>query len=189
MNMHTNEHKVRIIGGKFKGMTLIVGNAEGLRPTPDRIRETVFSWLEGKCQNLRVLDLFTGSGALGIESFSRGASEVVLVELDGSNAQLLSSEISKFGKNIKVVHQDAMNYLKQASGKFDLVFLDPPYCSDLLKDCLNMLKDRNLIDEKSLIYVEMNAGRSLVVTDYEVIREECSGQVKYALWKKSAHLF
>lgn len=189
MKKYTNEHKVRIIGGKFKGTMLIVGEANGLRPTPDRIRETIFSWLEGKCQNVRVLDLFAGSGALGIESLSRGASEVILVELNAVNAQLLSSEVSKFGKSIKVINQDARAYLKQATGRFDLVFLDPPYSSDLLKDCLNILKDRQLVDENSLIYVEMNAGRSLVVSDYEVVREECSGQVKYALWKKSIPLF
>lgn len=182
--MYANDHQVRIIGGKFKGKLLRVGQLDGLRPTPDRVRETVFTWLGDHCEGARVLDLFAGSGALGCEALSRGASDVTLIEIDKKNSKNLQEATSDMD-NIMVLNTDAIAFIKQATGVYSLVFLDPPYKADLLEDCLLVLLDRELIDENTLLYVEMNAGNTLSVPGYEVIREETAGQVKYALWRKA----
>lgn len=187
--MAARAHEVRIIGGKFKGRVLPVRDLEGLRPTPDRVRETVFSWLEGHVEGARVLDLFAGSGALGMESLSRGAAEVVMVEKDAANAASLKSAVVFAGDAASVMKQDALGYLEGADGKFSLVFLDPPYKSGLLKPALELLIKRNLLTDDALLYVEMNAGDTVSVPGYETVREERAGQVKYALWRKSTLLF
>lgn len=184
VNMYADNHQVRIIGGKFKGKLLRVGQLDGLRPTPDRVRETVFTWLGDRCEGARVLDLFAGSGALGCEALSRGAADVTLIEIDKKNSKNLEDATADMD-NIMVLNTDAIAFIKQATGVYDLVFLDPPYKADLLEDCLLVLLDRELIDENTLLYVEMNAGNTLAVPGYEVIREETAGQVKYALWKKA----
>lgn len=187
--MAQREHEVRIIGGRFKGRQLPVRDLEGLRPTPDRVRESVFSWLEGHVEGARVLDLFAGSGALGMESLSRGASEVVMVEKDAANAASLKSAVAFAGNAVSVMNQDALAYLENAAGKFSLVFLDPPYRSGLLKPVLELLIKRDLLADNAVLYVEMNAGDSVSVPGYETVREERAGQVKYALWRKSTLLF
>jgi 16S rRNA (guanine966-N2)-methyltransferase len=183
-------HEVRISGGSLRGRMLGVLDEEGLRPTPDRVRESVFAWLDGAgaCEDARVLDLFAGSGAMGIEAFSRGASSVTLVEKNPRCAELLKEEVKGLS-GVEVVEDDAMSYLKRASGTFSLVFLDPPYRAGLLDKALRELASRNLIDASSVLYVEMSSSDSISVPGYECIREQVAGQVKYALWKKSSLLF
>ncbi|MGN0908982.1 MAG: 16S rRNA (guanine(966)-N(2))-methyltransferase RsmD [Succinivibrio sp.] len=179
--------QVRIAGGRLRGKLLKVIDAQGLRPTPDRVRESVFSWLEGRCEGARVLDLFAGSGALGIEASSRGASQVILVECNHEAASLLKEEARGL-EGVEVVESDALSYLQGASGAFDLVFLDPPYSSGLLAKALRLLDSRGLVGPSTLLYVEMSSADSTSVPGYECLREQASGQVKYALWKKSSLL-
>lgn len=186
--MVARTHEVRIIGGKYKGRMLPVRDIEGLRPTPDRVRETIFSWLNDSLADARVLDLFAGSGALAIESLSRGARSVVMVEKDADNAASLKSAVA-FADDAVVVHQDALSFLQECSDRFDLVFLDPPYQSDLLKPALDLLVKRNLLSDAALVYVEMNSAVSVSVPGYEMIREECTGQVKFALWRRTTLLW
>ncbi|MDY6322392.1 MAG: 16S rRNA (guanine(966)-N(2))-methyltransferase RsmD [Succinivibrio sp.] len=185
------ENHVRIIGGSLRGRTLPVLDLPGLRPTPDRVRETVFSWLDGSFAGARVLDLFAGSGALGIEALSRGAADVVLVEKDPKNAQNLESVIQSMKlSRIMAVNQDALSFLKEVSGSFDIVFADPPYQSGtLLSDCLKLLLKRNLVTNLSQLYVEISSGSALSVPGYEVLREDTAGQVRFALWTRSSLLF
>ena len=185
--MEEARHEVRIAGGALRGRMLKVLDAQGLRPTPDRVRESVFNWLGGSCEGARVLDLFAGSGAMGLEAYSRGAASLTLVESNPECAQLLKEETSGMA-GVEVVEGDALSYIERAQGTFNLVFLDPPYRSGLLAKALRGLSSRCLIDASTLLYVEMSASDSISVPGYECLREQAAGQVKYALWKKSSLL-
>lgn len=182
-------HTVRIIGGKYKGKQLAVVDAEGLRPTPDRVRETVFNLIGRRTEGAIVLDLFAGSGALGFEAVSRGAHSLVLVENNPDNFDNLEEEAHSFaGAQIEVVHQDAVSYLKNCIRQFDLVFLDPPYKSALLQPSLELLISRDLITPDCLLYVEMSSTANISVPGYEILREETAGQVRFGLWRRSSFL-
>ena len=190
MKNNTYENDVRILGGKFKGKLLPVLDFEGLRPTPSRVRETIFSWIKDSLGNAKVLDLFAGSGALGLEAYSRGAKDVTLVELDkdnSSNLKVIAKSMSY--DEIHVINDDALHFLDNVSSTFNIVFIDPPYKLDIYEKVLEKLLDKNLIDDDSLIYVEMRNGSNKIVPGYEIIREENVGQSKYSLWTKSKLLF
>ena len=188
--MANNEHEIRIISGKYKGKLLPVLDAEGLRPTPSRVRETIFSWLSHDIENANVLDLFSGSGALGFEALSRGAANVTLVELNKSNCNNLKKLATTFNtENIKVFNCDAVKFLEDSTEHFDVVFIDPPYKLDIYKDVLSLLIKRNLIDENSTVYVEMRNGSNQAVPGYQIVKEQSAGQSKYAIWNKSQLLF
>ena len=190
MKNNTYENDVRILGGKFKGKLLSVLDVEGLRPTPSRVRETIFSWIKDSLGNAKVLDLFAGSGALGLEAYSRGAKDVTLVELDkdnSSNLKVIAKSMSY--DEIHVINDDALHFLDNVSSTFNIVFIDPPYKLDSYEKVLEKLLDKNLIDDDSLIYVEMRNGSNKIVPGYEIIREENAGQSKYSLWTKSKLLF
>lgn len=137
---------VRIIGGRWRGSKLPVADAVGLRPTSDRVRETLFNWLQPMIHGARVLDLFAGSGALGLEAASRGASRVVLVEKDPALAAALQANADRLGKAdatraVEVVCDDALRWLAHEPGeRFDLVFLDPPFAAGLWQPALAALE-------------------------------------------------
>lgn len=185
-----SNNEVKIIGGKFKGKLLKVLDAEGLRPTPSRVKETIFTWLKESLNGAKVLDLFAGTGALGLEAFSRGAQDITLIELNKDNYNNLKDTVQGFkSSNIHVLNDDAVHFLNNTQGCFDLVFLDPPYKLDIYKDCLSLLLKRNLISDNSLIYVEMRNGSNQVVPGFEIIKEQSAGQAKYCLYRKSQLLF
>jgi 16S rRNA (guanine966-N2)-methyltransferase len=176
--------QVRIIGGIHRSRILkFRDEAIGLRPTTDRIRETVFNWLGQSLHNKSCLDLFAGSGAMGFEAISRGASLVLMIEKNRyvyndliSNAQLLKID------NIHIKNQDALNYINQpTSESFDIIFIDPPYNSDLLNQCLCSLKQAKLVKPDTLIYIEYQAMPDL--TGYTVIKKGRAGIVHYSLLK------
>ena len=139
---HLNQ--VRIIGGTHRGRKLAVADAEGLRPTPDRVREQVFNWLGQDLSGKNVLDLFAGSGALGLEAASRHAKSVVLVEQNRATARTLAQAVQTLGlAQTEIITTDALAYLRTAVAAFDVVFLDPPFAwqqwnllFDLLPGCL-----------------------------------------------------
>ena len=134
---------VRIIGGRWRGTRLPVADSQGLRPTPDRVRETVFNWLQELLSGARVLDLFAGSGALGLESVSRGAAEALLVEHDPVLAESLRGVVERLQARdqIEVVRADALAWLRiPVHGRFDLVFLDPPFATGLWQSVLAQLE-------------------------------------------------
>jgi 16S rRNA (guanine966-N2)-methyltransferase len=146
--------QVRIIGGDWKRRALPVPDLEGLRPTPDRVRETVFNWLGQRLEGWRCLDLFAGTGALGFEAASRGASRVVMVERQARAAKALHASCEKLSAtHVNVIEADG---LKLAAGlppaSFDLVFLDPPFETDLLARALPLVAP--LLSVTGLIYVE-----------------------------------
>ena len=187
--MSLSSHQIRIIGGIYKGKKLDVLDLEGLRPTPDRIRETIFNLLSDKVQAANVLDLFAGSGALGIEALSRGAKSVTLIEKDYDNYLSLKDTINTLNsKNIQVLNLDALNFLNKTDNKFDLIFLDPPYKSDLLNKAMELINERNLLNKNSVLYVEYSSGNIKSFVGFECFSEQQNGQVKFALYKKSSFL-
>lgn len=173
------KNQVRIIGGQWKRRMLSFPDSEGLRPTPDRVRETLFNWLGQDCSGWHCLDLFAGSGALGFEAASRGAARVVMVERERAVAQVLAGNIQtlKAGGVIHLVQQDALGYLAQTRDTFDVVFLDPPFASDLLERVLPLLLPR--LSSDALVYAETAAWPDL--TGWEVLREGKAGTVHYGL--------
>src|SRR6185295_7503875 len=136
-SVHSNKGKVRIIAGEFRGRRLAVPSRPGLRPTPDRVRETLFNWLGQWLDGLSCLDLFAGSGALGFEAASRRAARVVMVEHDRDVfSHLKSVKQTIKAAQVELVLGDAFDYLRKAHDRFDLVFLDPPFRQNALPAAL-----------------------------------------------------
>jgi len=138
--VHSNKGKIRIIGGEFRGRKIAVPERPGLRPTPDRVRETLFNWLGQSLEGLSCLDLFAGSGALGFEAASRGAARVVMVEQDRAVFESLRKTRETIGaRAVEVVLDDAFAYLRKVQA-FDVVFLDPPFRQNALPAVFQTLK-------------------------------------------------
>jgi 16S rRNA (guanine966-N2)-methyltransferase len=147
---------VRIIGGSWRSRLLHFPEAEGLRPTPDRVRETLFNWLGQNLSGLSCLDLFAGSGALGFEALSRGAASVVMVERNPAVLRKLEENAHKLGaKNLNLVRGDALEFARRAERRFDLVFVDPPYRLRLQAAALALLP--GLLAEGGRVYLESDA--------------------------------
>lgn len=180
----TGAGEVRIIAGRYRGRRLAFPAAPGLRPTGDRLRETLFSWLQTELPGARCLDLFAGSGALGFEAASRGARDVVMVEANPAVATALQSNISKLAATeIRLVRGDALAYLKQESQPFDVIFLDPPFHGDWLDKVLALIAERELVKTGGWVYLEneRDAGAPLLPANWSWYREKEAGQVRYGL--------
>lgn len=152
--------KIRIIGGQWRGRKLAVPDRPGLRPTGDRARETLFNWLAGRLPGARCLDLFAGTGALGLEAASRGAAAVTLVERDPELAGRLREIASQWpgGEVLEVVCADARQWLAGAAGPFDLVFVDPPFGTGMHAAVLEVLAEPGVLAGDGLVYLEGGAG-------------------------------
>lgn len=189
--------QVRIIGGQWKRTPLPVLEAEGLRPTPDRVRETVFNWithlLDGEWDSVRCLDLFAGTGALGFEAASRGAAAVTMA--DGSPAavrQLQANQARLRAEQVSILRSDAAALLAslQARGAcFDLIFLDPPYHQDWLVKILPLCKA--LLSPSGMVYAEAEtrldpADGTAWLQDWEVVRSDQAGMVFYHLLRRNS---
>lgn len=174
---------VRIIGGLYKGKKLHFPKLEELRPTPERVRETVFNWLMHDLPRARCLDLFAGSGALGFEAFSRGALKVVMVDSSSRVTRYLQQTASSLAVNkIKIIKSDALFYLQNNQETFDIIFLDPPFASDYLHDCLRGLTQKHLSKE-GLIYVESPGLLEVDKNRFVELKAKKAGQVFYYLLK------
>ena len=172
---------LRIIGGQWRSRKLQVIDAEGMRPTPDRIRETLFNWLQNDIHGARCLDLFAGSGALGLEALSRGATEVVFIEKNKAVAEQLTQNLALLKSDTNVINKNALDYLSsQADTPFDIIFLDPPYRKDLLAASLALLIEKSLIQPHTLIYVEHESEESFDWGEWGMtaFKETSAGQVK-----------
>jgi 16S rRNA (guanine966-N2)-methyltransferase len=173
---------VRIIAGEHRGRRIAVPARPGVRPTPDRVRETLFNWLGQRLDGLACLDLFAGSGALGFEAASRGAARVVLVEQDREAFQALlrTKELLRMTQ-AQIVHEDAFAYLRRAVGEFDLVFLDPPFRQNALGAALEAVAAH--VVQHGRVYVE--APDPVVPgAPWHEIRRSRAGQVSYQLLEK-----
>lgn len=161
--MKRGVRELRIVGGSLRGRKWTFPDAPGLRPTPDRVRETLFNWLSPHIAGMRVLDLFAGSGALAFEALSRGAAAATLVESDRATATGLRATSARFGlKQAGVENADALAVLgAAAAASFDLIFLDPPFAADLLAPALKLIGQRRLLAEGGYCYVELPADAAL----------------------------
>jgi len=175
------QNSVRIIAGKYRGRKLNFLPSQGLRPSPDRVRETVFNWLMQPIKNSHCLDLFAGSGALGFEALSRGAANVVFVEKVKKVADMLKSQLQLFkAGNAQIVNGDALQFLQKNNQQFDILFLDPPFNCDLLTPCLKLLKETGVLHTDSLIYVESEKALELN-QDWQWLKHQVASQVHYGL--------
>jgi 16S rRNA (guanine966-N2)-methyltransferase len=177
---------VRIIAGQWRHRRLSFPALPGLRPTPDRVRETLFNWLAPYLPGARCLDLFAGSGALGIEAASRGAATVVLVEQAPAAVAALRRNVDLLHiAQAQVVAADALVYLAGQPAMFDIAFLDPPYASPMLQTCLDQLEARHSLAPGALIYIEAASEQTWSLpADWTLLRSKRAGQVGYHLAKK-----
>jgi 16S rRNA (guanine966-N2)-methyltransferase len=177
---------LRIIAGRWRGRRLRFPPSEEIRPTPDRVRETLFNWLQQRIPGARCLDLFAGSGALGLEALSRGAARVVFVERDAAAARELRRHLAEWGGDGGTVEQrDALQYLRGAPEPFDVVFLDPPFAAGLLAEVAAALRAGGWLAPGARIYVEHAARDGLpeLPPDWKPLREGRAGGVGYHLFE------
>jgi 16S rRNA (guanine966-N2)-methyltransferase len=172
--------RVRIIAGEWRGRRIEVPEGTAVRPTPDRVRETLFNWLRDSLAGARCLDLFAGTGVLGFEALSRGASEVWLVERDAKLVEALHATARKLGTAPQVVRRDVLAFLREAPPKqFDVVFLDPPYATPL-DPFLTLLPA--WLKPSALVYVERGRNEGLpAVPAAEWLKRSYAGAVEYGL--------
>lgn len=181
------KNQLRIIGGDWKRRTLPFASIEGLRPTPDRVRETLFNWLMWDIQNSRVLDLCSGSGALAFEALSRGAAKVVMIEPNPIQARFLKENIQLLkAENCQLLTLTAQQALKQLNTYFEVVFLDPPYDLELWEELAELADP--IITENAFIYVEADRELSQLKlpSSWQKIKETKAGIVRAGLYQKKS---
>ena len=183
----SNKGSIRIIAGLHRGRKLPVLMSEGLRPTTDRVKETVFNWLMPFIQDSNCLDCFAGSGGLGFEALSRGASHVSLIELNKAAArQLKENQQLLKTDNISIINSDAISFIKSNTQKFDVVFLDPPFRKGFIEQTTQLLNENSLADN-ALIYIEMESEHNdqQLPLNWKLLKEKVAGQVIYRLYQKT----
>jgi len=176
---------IRIIAGKHRGRKLPVLMAEGLRPTTDRVKETVFNWLMPYIHGANCLDCFAGAGSLGFEALSRGAAQVTLIELNSAAAkQLQENKKLLSANNVIITNTNSLDFLKSSAKQhYDLVFIDPPFREGLVTQTAELLNNGWLSDH-ALIYVEMEIQSSQQLPDnWQLLKEKVAGQVAYRLFQ------
>ena len=181
--------QIRIIGGQWRGRKLPVPESPGLRPTTDRVRETLFNWLAPSIVDANCLDCFAGSGALGLEALSRYAASATLREMERGVAQQLQKNLATLkASNAKVVNTNTLAFLAQAGTPHHIVFVDPPFRKGLLEETLKLLENNGWLSDEALIYIESEVENGLppVPMNWHVYREKVAGQVAYRLYQREA---
>jgi 16S rRNA (guanine966-N2)-methyltransferase len=181
-------NSVRIIGGRWRGRRVRFASLPGLRPSPDRVRETLFNWLQAEVPGARCLDLFAGSGALGLEALSRGAARVVFVDEAAAVTRPLAALLVELdaGSVASVVRADAFTYLKGKGTPCDLVFLDPPFDRDCLPELFTLLEQQGWLAPEAWIYAERAAHRGppACPAGWTLWRQGRAGEVGYYLMRR-----
>ncbi len=183
---------LRIIGGTWRGRRLRFPPTPEIRPTPDRVRETLFNWVAARVPGARCLDLFAGSGALGLEALSRGAAHVTFVERDLAAAGEIRARLADWGaRAASVEHADARSFLeRQPASPFDIVFLDPPFASTLLAEVTARLEQGGWLAGAALVYVECpadsGAAGAPVPAAWTLLKAKRAGEVGYHLYSRGA---
>lgn len=179
-------NQLRIIGGKWRGRKLHFASVDGLRPTGDRIRETLFNWLMGHLPDSRCLDLFGGSGALGLEALSRGAAFTTIVEQNREAAAQIRQNLELLScENAELIHTDALNLLLTPPVEpYDIVFIDPPFSKNLWPEVILRLSQNNWLAEEALIYLESPKGVSIPTpAHWSVYKQKPIGGVVFQLFR------
>lgn len=173
-------NRVRIIGGHWRSRQIEFPDAPDLRPTPDRVRETLFNWLGQSLDGKRCLDLFAGSGALGFEALSRGADRVVMVENQRTMHAALALNAKQLdAHNLTLVYADARQYVRNCKETFDVVFLDPPFNTDFLEAILYILPD--ILADDAVVYLESGRDLADVARNWTILKRNRAGIVKFGL--------
>ena len=177
--------RLRIVAGNWRSRLLQIIDEPGLRPTSERIRETLFNWLRPVTDGAHCLDLFAGTGALGIEALSRGAAHVVFVEKSAKPAAAIRNNLDELqAASAEVIQRDAMDYLRNADPEpFDIVFLDPPFDTDMLSEACSILQKRGLLAENAVVYLERSKSRDkpALPEGWAITHEKVAGKVSYSL--------
>ncbi|WP_367987549.1 16S rRNA (guanine(966)-N(2))-methyltransferase RsmD [Vibrio sp. NTOU-M3] len=180
---------VRIISGLWRGRKLPVHNAEGLRPTTDRVKETVFNWLAQDVPQAKCLDLFAGSGGLGFEAASRQAEHVTLIELNNDAFKQLQQNINALNtSNLSAHNTDALSFLQQQGTPHHVVFIDPPFRKGLLSETISLLEQNGWLADDAMIYIETEKELTLegIPENWHLHREKQAGQVSYRLFERTS---
>ncbi|MCM5511299.1 MULTISPECIES: 16S rRNA (guanine(966)-N(2))-methyltransferase RsmD [unclassified Vibrio] len=178
---------VRIISGLWRGRKLPVHDAEGLRPTTDRVKETLFNWLAQDVPQAKCLDLFAGSGGLGFEAASRQADKVTMIELNPNAFKQLEKNIADLNSdNLTAINSDALSFLQQAGTPHHVVFIDPPFRKGLLEQTVTLLESNGWLANDAMIYIETEKELALegIPTNWHLHREKTAGQVSYRLFER-----
>jgi 16S rRNA (guanine966-N2)-methyltransferase len=189
-------NSVRIIGGSWRGRRVRFPDSPGLRPTPDRVRETLFNWLQHSIAGTRCLDLFAGSGALGLEALSRGAREVVFVEQAFAPADTLAGELKRFeggtlgGPRGRIVQMSAERFLAAPGEPFDVIFLDPPFGLDALPEYVRLIDTGGWAASGGWIYLECarSAGPPAMPPHWNLLKSKSAGEVGYHLARANVEI-
>jgi 16S rRNA (guanine966-N2)-methyltransferase len=192
MRTAARPNQLRIIGGAWRGRKLAFPDIEAIRPTPDRVRETVFNWLQNDIAGARCLDLFAGSGALGFEALSRGAAHVVFVDREPEIGRYLRDTLKRLDATAAEVHTaDSLRWLnarpQMRALTFDIVFLDPPFAANVLSVVCRGLEEDGWLNSAALIYIESaaNGGPPDIPGNWSIIKSKTAGQVGYYLARRS----
>jgi 16S rRNA (guanine966-N2)-methyltransferase len=179
--------RIRIIGGSLRNSRLDVPDLPGLRPTPERVRETLFNWLAPVIEGARCLDLCAGTGALGIEALSRGATAVQFVERDPHVAAALRHNLERLkADSSQVASVDALQFLQGSPRPMDIVFLDPPFSLQLWSTLAAQLEQGGWLTSRSMIHVESPRGTvPLLPPTWQMHREGFGGELRFALYRRS----
>ena len=184
-NKKTPAGRLRIVAGNWRSRLLEIADVPGLRPTSERVRETLFNWLAPRIEGARCLDLFAGTGALGLEALSRGATSVVFVESSRRAATVLEQNARSLDTSGAVIrHGDALEYLKTADpDSFDIVFLDPPFAASLLEETCKAIESSGIVVAGGLVYLEQDRTPSLpaLPANWVTVKDKAAGQVRYSL--------
>ncbi len=199
-----SKNNLRIIGGMWRSRRIHFIDSPKIRPTPDRVRETLFNWLSNDISGAVCLDLFAGSGALGFEAVSRGAECAVLVEDDIQIAAMLNEQKQQLkAHSIEINNLSALDYLQTMTRQFDVIFLDPPFDSNLLDKAVPLILEQQLLSTNGVLYIESSALQKTdkskesnlelpaenwserVLKTLSCVREKVSGEVRYALYKRA----
>lgn len=188
--MKTNQ--VRIIGGQFKRRMLSFVSIDGLRPTPDRLRETIFNWLMADILEATVLDMCAGSGVLGFEALSRGARHTTFIEPNKSQIQALhhsAKELRLSTDSHTIIHATAQSALPKLSAPFDIIFIDPPYALNLWQELLTLIIQHNLCHPDTLIYLESDKPLDDIAHGLTALKSTKVGQIYAGIFVFDEHTF
>lgn len=181
---------IRLISGQWRGRKLPVHDVEGLRPTTDRVKETLFNWLATEVRDSRCLDVFAGSGSLGFEALSRYAGYVMMIEQEPKAARQLQQNLQTLQcEQAQVICRDAIQVLQNpCSEPFELVFLDPPFRKNLLLQVIPLLEQQGWLAKRALIYLEReNEGEAPVIPpNWQLLKDKQAGQVRYQLYLRES---
>ena len=173
---------MRIISGKYKGKKLEGFNIEGTRPTLDRVKESLFGMIQTYIQNSQVLDLFAGSGALGLEAISNGAKTCYLIDNNKEAIKTIKQNSQNFDEDLKIINIDYKKFLKETNEKFDIIFLDPPYKENQMDKSLRIIEERNLLNKDGIVVCEYEIGNPK--TNLNLIKEKSYGSKKIKIFQK-----